>query len=75
MRSVEKGKMKKRYVFVLPVTWLVFIGVYYIDKRLISVPYSVSIIVSLVILMINAFIVFKVRSGKGLKIPMLWRCR
>ncbi len=35
-----------------------FIGVYYIDKRLISVPYAVSIIVSLVILMINAFIVF-----------------
>lgn len=70
VRSVEKGKMKKRFVFVLPVTWLVFIGVYYIDKRLISVPYAVSIIVSLVILMINAFIVFKVRSGKGLKIPM-----
>ena len=62
--------MKKRFVFLLPVTWLVYIGVYLIDKRLIAVPYAVSIIVSLVILIVNAFIIFKVRSGKGLKIPM-----
>ena len=63
-------KMKKRFMFLLPVTWLVYIGVYLIDKRLIAVPYAVSIIVSLAILIIDAFIIFKVRSGKGLKIPM-----
>ena len=63
-------KMKKRFMFLLPVTWLVYIGVYLIDKRLIAVPYAVSIIVSLAILIVNAFIIFKVRSGKGLKIPM-----
>lgn len=69
-RYGKGDKMKKRFVFLLPVTWLVYIGVYLIDKRLIAVPYAVSIIVSLVILIVNAFIIFKVRSGKGLKIPM-----
>ena len=62
--------MKKRYVFILPVTWLVYIGLYFIDKRLTAVTYPVCLIVSLTVLMINAFIVFKVRSGKGLKITM-----
>ena len=62
--------MKKRYVFILPVTWLVYFGLYFIDKRLTAVTYPVCLIVSLTVLMINAFIVFKVRSGKGLKITM-----
>ncbi|WP_034449546.1 S41 family peptidase [Butyrivibrio sp. AE2032] len=62
--------MKKRFVLLMPVTWLVFIALYFIDRRLMAVPLAASIIVSLAILMINAFIVIKVSSGKGLKITM-----
>ena len=58
VRSVEKGKNEKEICICIACNMACFIGVYYIDKRLISVPYAVSIIVSLVILMINAFIVF-----------------
>ena len=61
--------MKKRFIALLPVTWLVFLGLHILDRRLTAVPLSVSIVVSLLVLAIDFFIIFKVRSGKGLKIP------
>ena len=61
--------MKKRFVLLLPLTWLVFVGLYFLDKRLTAVPLLISIVVSLLVLAIDFFIVFKIRSGKGLKIP------
>lgn len=62
--------MKKRFAVLLPVTWIVFYGLYILDRRLTAVPLLVSILVSLLVLVTDFFIIFRIRSGKGLKIPM-----
>ena len=61
--------MKKRFVLLLPLTWLVFLGLFFLDKMVAAVPLAVSIVVSLLIVIVDFFILFKIRSGKGLKIP------
>ena len=61
--------MKKRFIALLPVTWLVFYGLYILDRRLTAVPLFISIAVSLLLVIADFFIIFKIRSGKGLKIP------
>ncbi len=61
--------MKKRFVLILPLTWLVFLGLFFLDKMVTAVPLAVSIVVSLLIVIVDFFILFKIRSGKGLKIP------
>ena len=61
--------MKKRFIFLLPLTWLVFIGLFYIDKMLTAVPLPVSIAVSLLVVIADLLIIIRIRSGKGLKIP------
>ena len=61
--------MKKRFILLLPLTWLVFIGLFYIDKMLTAVPLPVSIAVSLLVMIADLLIIIRIRSGKGLKIP------
>ena len=61
--------MKKRFILLLPLTWLVFIGLFYIDKMLTAVPLPVSIAVSLLVVIADLLIIIRIRSGKGLKIP------
>ena len=61
--------MKKRFILLLPLTWLVFIGLFYIDKMLTAVPLPVSIAVSLLVVIADFLIIIRIRSGKGLKIP------
>ena len=61
--------MKKRFVALLPLTWLVFIGLFFTDKLLVAVPLIISIAVSLAVVIIDFFIILKLHSGKGLKIP------
>ena len=61
--------MKKRFVLLLPLTWLVFLGLFFLDKMVTAVPLAVSIVVSLLIAIVDFFILIKIRSGKGLKIP------
>ena len=66
--------MKKRILFVLPLMWAIYFGLISLDMNVVTIPLWISVLAAVVISAVSIALIYKVRSGKGLKVSLAILC-
>lgn len=66
--------MKKRILFVLPLMWAIYFGLISLDMNVVTIPLWISVLTAVLISVVSIALIYKVRSGKGLKVSLALLC-